>query len=104
MGQRERAIAAARAMVPGISPDRDAFGRFSVFYAARCLAWIGERDEAVSLLESQSSQNIRRIAAFCCRDPSLTTPLAGNARFAALTARLEAGLAERASQLSGILR
>jgi len=103
MGQRDRAIAAARATVSAINPDRDAFGRFSVFYAARCLAWIGEQDEAVSLLESQSIPNITRIAAFCCHDPSLTTPLAGNARFAALTARLEAGLAERASQLSGII-
>jgi tetratricopeptide (TPR) repeat protein len=103
MGQYDRAIAAARATVSSINPEHDPFGRFSVFYAARCLAWIGAHDEAVSLLESQSSRNLNRISAFCCRDPTLTTPLAGNARFATLTARLEAGLAERASQLSGII-
>ena len=74
-----------------------------MFYAARALAWNGAEDQAITLLENDSDSNLSRSAALITRDSSLTTPLAGNARFAALTARLEAGLAERASQLSGII-
>jgi tetratricopeptide (TPR) repeat protein len=103
LGQREAAIAAARVTLEAMVPARDSFARFSIYHSARVLAWNGLHDEAVSLFEGDSSVNMRPTTALITRDPSITTPLAGNARFQALSQRIEGVLAERAALLDSYL-
>jgi hypothetical protein len=57
------------------------------------LAWAGDKDEAAALLEELSTAMPGPSPADIARDPRFTVPLADNARYQALKAKLEAQMA-----------
>ncbi len=59
----------------------------------KCLAWAGIEDEVLNLLESWGSRLRLLAPAFIARDPVFTVPLADNARYKALSKKLEAEMA-----------
>jgi hypothetical protein len=61
--------------------------------AARTLAWAGKQDDAVDLLTRLGTDTPGLPPADIARQPYYTTPLRGNARYAALVQRLEAEMA-----------
>jgi hypothetical protein len=74
--------------------ERDA-GTWSAVagYNARVLAWAGAQDEAVQLLENLAVVEGGLAPGQIARDPLYDVPLAGNARYQALKAKLEAQMA-----------
>jgi tetratricopeptide (TPR) repeat protein len=91
LGQRERAIAAARETLKLMPPSRDAHCWISVSSAmARVFAWSGAQDEAVALLEKYAAARPGAGPAWVTRDPTYVVPLAHNSRYQALVVRLEA--------------
>jgi len=91
LGQRERAIAAARNTLELMPQSRDALGSVSAAQAtAGIYAWSGAPDEAVALLEELSSTRPGLLPAWITRDPLYAIPLAQGPRYQALVDRLEA--------------
>jgi tetratricopeptide (TPR) repeat protein len=94
IGDKARAAAGARdalAMAP--QNNHPGIQRSSRSLAARTLAWADAGDEAVALLEQLSTQYPMMGPADVTRDPLYSIPLAQNARYKALEARLEAEIA-----------
>jgi TolB-like protein len=91
-GDTRHAVAAAReALSVAQYPDdrRDAAA-----IIARVYAWAGAEDEAVTLLEQFSTEIPMTLSPTeIARDPRLSVPLAGSARYKALQAKLEAQMA-----------
>lgn len=70
--------------------SRDALSwRELALRAARVLAWAGEKDEAVDLLEGLATVDNGLGPAEITRVPLYDVPLAGNPRYQALKAKLE---------------
>jgi TolB-like protein len=94
IGEKTRAIAAARESIKlaSESAQRDHY-MAAKYYAAWVMAWAGEQDEAASLLEELSTSIPGVPPAYIARDPIFTMPLANNARYQALKAKLEAQMA-----------
>jgi TolB-like protein len=93
-GDPDRAIALAREGLSLMPRSRNAlYAAYAAAMAAAILAWSGERDEAAALLEQLADDVPGLAPANITRDPLYTQPLAGNARFQALSERLEAQMA-----------
>jgi tetratricopeptide (TPR) repeat protein len=91
LGERERAIEAARESLQLMPATRDAAAWLSVAAgAAAAYAWSGAEDEAVATLEQLGSAVPGLGPARFTRDPLFSVPLARNARYRALADRLEA--------------
>jgi TolB-like protein len=90
LGQREPAIAAARAATAARPIARDRFGLFPALPVVRNLAWCGAQDEAMNLLEKIVELRAYSGAATIALNSTLKTALAGNARFATLLTKVEA--------------
>jgi TolB-like protein len=88
MGDKVRAVAAAD------KASRDTPYRSTVWLTpqvAAVYAWAGAQDEASAILEHLSTGiPVMLPPAWVTRDPLFTVPLAGNARYQALSAKLEA--------------
>jgi hypothetical protein len=67
--------------------------RYREFLAAITLAWAGESDEAVALLEKMVVTAPRLPPVIIARDPLFTVPLQNHARYRALQQNLEAEIA-----------
>jgi TolB-like protein/predicted Ser/Thr protein kinase len=80
----------ARAMLKSTDPSRLLASRL---LAAPVLAWAGQLDDAVDVLTRLGTDIPGLAPADIARQPIYTTPLSGNARFAALVQRLEAQMA-----------
>ncbi len=92
VGDRARAVAASRETLSLAQWPNDR--RFVSPIVACVYAWAGAKDEAAALLEQLSTQLPPVMTpAEMARDPLYGVPLAGNARFEALRARLEAQMA-----------
>jgi TolB-like protein/DNA-binding winged helix-turn-helix (wHTH) protein len=95
MGDKASAITGARAalaMAPqNVHPGIQRYGRA---LAARILAWADAQDESIALLEQLSNEYPMIGPAEITRDPLYTIPLAGNARYRELQARLDAEIAQ----------
>jgi TolB-like protein len=92
-GEKTQAIAAAGR---ALQLHKSRFEQSLVPLAASVYAWSGTADDAASLLEKLSVQIpmvIELGPAKIARDPLYTVPLAGNARYQALRAKLEAQMA-----------
>jgi len=90
IGNKQRAIAAAREALALMPRERDTLrSRYASSIAARVFAWAGDDDEAVALLEQLAILKPGLGPAEITRDPLYFIPLAKNARYQALTARLE---------------
>jgi hypothetical protein len=61
--------------------------------ATGVLAWAGQKDEAATMLEQLADAIPGVSPAMIARDPIYTVALADNARFKALSAKLEAQMA-----------
>ena len=90
MERPDDAAETARAMLKSTDPSRLLAARF---LAAPVLAWAGQLDDAVDLLTRLGTDIPGLAPADIARQPLYTTPLSGNARFAALVQRLEAQMA-----------
>jgi hypothetical protein len=89
----ELAIAHARQALELMPCSRDASRRGEAgLIAAAAFAWSGAEDDAVSVLEELAEATLGVGPAWVARDPLYTVPLASNARYRALTRRLEAQL------------
>jgi tetratricopeptide (TPR) repeat protein len=89
-GNKERAIAAARESLALMPRKLDALrSRYASSVAARVFAWAGDDDEAIALLEQLAVLKPGLGPAEITRDPLYFIPLAKNARYQALVARLE---------------
>jgi tetratricopeptide (TPR) repeat protein len=91
IGDKPKASAEARAAL-SVAPEQVHPGiqRYGRALAARILAWAGDGDAAVDLLEQLSTQYPMIGPAEITRDPLYALPLAGNARYQALERKLEA--------------
>jgi TolB-like protein len=93
-GDKTQAITAAG---KALQLTRSSYDRLLVIPgAASVYAWSGPTDDAASLLEKLSVQTpmtLELAPATIARDPLYTVPLAGNARYQALRAKLEAQMA-----------
>lgn len=91
MGNRAGAVAAA---LDSLNLPPELSNRHMQVYrawlAAITLAWAGDHDRSVTLLEKLSSGAPSLGPAYIARDPLVTIPLKGNARFEKLRAALEA--------------
>jgi hypothetical protein len=65
----------------------------SRYLAAQVLAWAGAEEEAVTLLETVATSSPGIAPGQIVGDPTVRVPLAGNARYQALRAKLEAQMA-----------
>lgn len=94
MGQAAESAAAARAVLASTeaSPDTSVrvIGRMRV---ARTLAWAGDHDAAVDLLEKLATETPGLMPANITRDPTIFVPLRNIQRYQTLAARLEAQMA-----------
>jgi len=89
-GHREQAVTAAREALTLMPRKLDTLrSRYASASAARVFAWAGAEDEAVALLEQLAAAKPGLAPAEVTRDPLYFTPLARNARYQALVARLE---------------
>jgi hypothetical protein len=93
-GNAERAAAAAR-RAASTPADGGAIQAREQLRAqiAQVLAWAGAADEATAILEDLSVAIPGLAPGQIARDPIYTVPLAGNARYKALQAKLEAQMA-----------
>jgi tetratricopeptide (TPR) repeat protein len=90
LGQRERAIAAARKTLELMPPSRDAWSWMSAAqWVAGIYAWAGAQGEAVALLEELATVRPGLAPARITRNPIYALPLAKNPRYQALVSRLE---------------
>jgi tetratricopeptide (TPR) repeat protein len=89
LGQREHAIANARAAIEPTRPDALSWITLGLG-AAAAYAWSGAADAAVSVLEELVSSTMPCVPAFIARDPLLNVPLADDARYRAIADRAEA--------------
>jgi tetratricopeptide (TPR) repeat protein len=90
VGARE----AARDVVAVTSESPNLSARAAAhFMAAQVLAWAGAEEEAVTLLETLATSSPGVAPAQITRDPTLSVPLADNARYQALRVKLEAQMA-----------
>ncbi|HET9445862.1 MAG TPA: winged helix-turn-helix domain-containing protein [Steroidobacteraceae bacterium] len=90
-GQREQAIEAADRAMAVVPRSQDATTwRYLAVTAAKVYAWSGAAERAVALLEILTSEAPGIGPAQVTRDPLFSVPLAGNARYLVLEARLEA--------------
>ncbi len=95
LGQRERAIAAARKTLELTPPSHDAWSWMSAAqWAAGVYAWAGAQGEAVALLEELATVRPGLAPARITRNPIYAIPLAQNPRYQALVSRLEAQMRE----------
>jgi hypothetical protein len=88
--QHEPAIVAARAAMSARPLTRDRFGVFPALPVARNLAFAGAQDEAMDLLELIVDRQAHAGLTTIALNTSLKLSLEGNARFAALLARVVA--------------
>ena len=92
LGDRTAAAAAVRDSLQ--LPLTNVFARlYRDYLAAITLAWAGEHGESVILLESLSDHARSYAPTLIARNPRLSVPLAGNARFGKLRSRLETEMA-----------
>lgn len=92
-GERAAAEREAREALKHISAEAHYTNwRFANYRAAQVLAWTGAKDEAVTMLEQLNGPG-GLAPAYITRDPVFTVPLADNARYRALKAKLEAQMA-----------
>jgi hypothetical protein len=94
-GDRTSAAASAREMlaITEAVQDSDNTPNAGRALAARVLAWAGEGDAAVDLLERLAVDEPGLPPAMIARQPWYTVPLADHPRFRALVARLDAQMA-----------
>jgi hypothetical protein len=92
IGDKSRAILAARET---LASSQSVFAaQFVAPSVAAVYAWSGAADDATALLERASTQVwFWLLPAMIARDPLYTVPLANNARYKALQAKLEAQMA-----------
>jgi hypothetical protein len=99
-GERDRAIAEARQAIGAIGTTSNlsvtVHGRMM---AARIYAWAGAHDDALDLLEQLSGSYPGIGPAAIARDPLLSVPLAGHARWQALVRKLQAEIARNQTLL-----
>ncbi|HXF45275.1 MAG TPA: hypothetical protein VNK91_04065, partial [Burkholderiaceae bacterium] len=88
-GDRPRAVAIALEAVDATPQQFDFVRLYSMQLAARIFAWAGAEDRALDLLETLSAEFPALGPAEIVRDPLFSKPLAANARYVALQARLE---------------
>jgi TolB-like protein len=92
IGERPRAVMQARSAIELAQWPGDK-GRLTSVSAA-LYAWAGAEDESTAVLERLSTELPMTLSpAAIARDPLYTVPLAGNARYQALRAKLEAQMA-----------
>jgi TolB-like protein/DNA-binding winged helix-turn-helix (wHTH) protein len=90
-GDNARAIREARIGIElAAAIPYHASSLYAKMLAARVYAWAGEEDEAVDLLEQLSTGSMTIGPAMVTRDPLYVIPLANNARYQALSEKLEA--------------
>jgi TolB-like protein/Tfp pilus assembly protein PilF len=93
-GDLARARDSAREVIEITSQSRNRLRQTGAqFMAATVLAWAGEADEAAMLLERLATSSPGVPPAPIARDPTVSVPLGSNARYQALSARLEAQMA-----------
>ena len=93
-GELAGAREAARDVVAVTSESRNLSVRsMAHFMAAQVLAWAGAEEDAVTLLETVATSSPGIAPAEITRDPTVSVPLADNARYQALRVRLEAQMA-----------
>jgi tetratricopeptide (TPR) repeat protein len=93
-GDRAGAIAAIEEVLDARPREKDAWSWYFVArYSARIFAWAGAEDRAVSLIDNLSTVQGGIPPALITHDPYFDMPLARNARWQALKARLEAHMA-----------
>jgi len=89
-GNKEQAISAAHESLALMPRKLDTLrSRYASAVAARVFAWAGAEDEAVAVLEQLAILKPGLAPAEITRDPLYSIPLARNARYQALAARLE---------------
>jgi hypothetical protein len=95
MGERGTAVAIAReALQMPPAPLADVrMQRHREWLALLTLAWAGEHDEAVAVLERMATTAPRLAPMILARDPLLTVPLEHSARYRALQEAAEAEIA-----------
>jgi hypothetical protein len=99
-GQRQQAITAAREALTLMPRKLDTLrSRYASAVAARVFAWAGAEDEAVALLEQLATARPGLAPAEITRDPLYFTPLARNAGYQKLVARLEAQMKDYEAEL-----
>jgi TolB-like protein/DNA-binding winged helix-turn-helix (wHTH) protein len=99
-GERDRAIAEARQAIGAIGTTSNlAVTVHGRMMAARVFAWAGAREEALDLLERLPDSYPGIGPAAIARDPLLSVPLAGHARWQALVSALEAEIANNQTLL-----
>ncbi len=93
-GDKPAAIAAAKEAMALFPCSLDAMRcLYPAVLGAQVLAWAGDDDAAVALLERLSLGTPGIAPAHAARDPMFTLPFAKNARYQALKAKLEAQMA-----------
>jgi hypothetical protein len=93
-GQPKQAVALARAGMNEMPRTRNALlWDYATSMGAAVLAWSGQEEEAAQLLEILSTEIPGLAPASITRDPVYAVPLKDNARYQALSARLEALMA-----------
>ncbi|HTT02032.1 MAG TPA: hypothetical protein VMG11_08060, partial [Steroidobacteraceae bacterium] len=91
-GARQRAVVEARRALELGQFPQDSWVLTPV--AAAVYAWAGAEDESTAVLERLSTEPFMTLPpVMIARDPLYTVPLAGNARYRALQAKLEAQMA-----------
>ena len=91
VGDHTAAVAAVRSGAGLMPRTRNALSAlYASYVAAGVMAWAGAQDDAVTVLDDLSRAVPGVGPAHIARDPVFTVPLAKNARFRKLIARLEA--------------
>jgi TolB-like protein/DNA-binding winged helix-turn-helix (wHTH) protein len=99
-GDRETALEETRQTLNAIGTTSNlAVALHGRMMAARIYAWAGEHDDALNLLEALSGSYPGIGPGAITRDPLLSVPLAGHARWQALVRTLEADIAKNQSIL-----
>jgi hypothetical protein len=97
-GEKAKAITAARESIAFAPRAQDALAwHDAAMYVSRVFSWAGDGDDAVGMLEQLATVNCGLGPAEITRDPFYTIPLEKDARYQALSERLEAQI--RASTL-----
>ena len=93
-GDKLAAIAAAKEAMALFPCALDAMRcLYPELLGAQVLAWAGDDEDAIALLERMSLGTPGIAPAHAARDPMFTLPLAKNARYQALKTRLETQMA-----------
>lgn len=93
-GDQEGSTTAAREALAMAASRRSLFDRtLAKYLAAQVLAWSNAKDEAIDLLEELGQPSSALAPGLITRDPVFTVPLEGNARYKALSQKLETQMA-----------